>query len=223
MTRLRLSAGGWLGLVVSLVASATVESSESSAALTGAPLVRALEGGGYNIYFRHAATDWTQSDDVRQAGDWISCDPSRIRQLSAQGRRSARRVGAAVRALGIPIGRVLASPYCRTLDTARLMGFAGVETSDDVMNLRVSDYFGGSEAIARRTRARLAVQPLPGTNTLLVAHGNVVRLATGVYPAEGEATVFQPIGDAGFVYIGRLLPEEWTRLAQEFAENTTAR
>ena len=217
MKTLRRSAGGWLAAVILLFVSTNLASSESGAALSGAPLVRALKSGGYNIYFRHVATDWAQSDDVREAGDWISCDPSRIRQLSAEGRRTATQVGVAVRALGIPIGRVLASPYCRTLETARLMGLGEVETTTDVMNLRVADYFGGREAIARRARARLAVPPTSGTNTVVVAHGNVARLATGVYPAEGEGAVFQPLGGARFEYIGRLLPGEWVRLAEELA------
>ena len=57
--------------------------------LAGQALVDALRGGGYNIYFRHAATDWSQTDRVAAAGDWESCDPARMRQLSAEGRRVA--------------------------------------------------------------------------------------------------------------------------------------
>jgi broad specificity phosphatase PhoE len=217
MTTFRLSAIAWLGLLVSVLACETAESTEPAATLSGAALVRALQVGGYNIYFRHAATDWSQHDDVRRAGDWASCDPSRIRQLSAEGRDTARAVGAAMRALAIPVGHVLASPYCRTVETAQLMALGPVETTTDIMNLRVAEYFGGREAIAERARARLAIAPTPGTNTVLVAHGNVARLATDVYPGEGEGAIFRPLGDGRFEHVGSLLPGEWTRLAEELS------
>ena len=89
--------------------------------LSGKALVTALRKGGYNIYFRHAETDWSQNDHVAAAGDWTSCDPARIRQLAPEGRRNARRIGEAMRALRIPVGRVLSSEYCRAAETARLM------------------------------------------------------------------------------------------------------
>jgi broad specificity phosphatase PhoE len=193
----------------------TIAPAQDAEPLAGEALVRALQGGGYNVYFRHAATDWSQDDQVRVAGDWTSCDPSRIRQLSAEGRRTAREVGKAIRALGIPIGRVIASPYCRTVETARLMGLGPVETTTDVVNLRVAEFFGGRQAITRRARMRLAVKPAPGTNTVVIAHGNVAREATDVYPGEGEGVVFRPGGNGNFIFIGRLTPEQWARLAEE--------
>jgi hypothetical protein len=90
------------------------------------------------------------------------------------------------------------------------------------MNLRVADYFGGREAIAERARARLSVAPMPGTNTVLVAHGNVARLATRVYPGEGEGAIFRPLGGRGFAYVGSLLPGEWSRLAEELSGDTAS-
>jgi hypothetical protein len=51
--------------------------------LSDIDLVQTLREGGFNIYFRHAATDWSQSDKVGAKDDWLSCDSSRMRQLSA--------------------------------------------------------------------------------------------------------------------------------------------
>jgi broad specificity phosphatase PhoE len=189
---------------------------QNGARLSGEPLVRALRQGGYNIYFRHAATDWSQSDHVREAGDWTSCDPARIRQLSDQGRKTARAVGDAIRALSIPVGRVLASPYCRTVETATLMNLGNVETTIDVMNMRVAEYFGGRSAIVKTARARFATPPASGTNTVIVAHGNVARDSTPVYPGEAEGVVFRPDGNGDFSVVARVSPQEWTRLANEF-------
>lgn len=207
----------WLVLLALLVSFPAGAPAQDTVLLSGEALIQALRGGGYNVYFRHAATDWSQSDDVRAEGDWVSCDASRIRQLSDGGRLTSREVGEAIRALGIPVGRVLASPYCRTVETARLMALGPVETTTDIMNLRVASYFGGRAAIARRARARLAVPPAQGTNTVLVAHGNVAREATEVYPGEGEGLVFRPDGSGGFVFVGRLAPDQWVGLAEALA------
>ncbi|HSS66062.1 MAG TPA: histidine phosphatase family protein [Gammaproteobacteria bacterium] len=206
-------------LVFTLLLIAAAASADEADRLSGEPLVRALRQGGYNIYFRHAATDWSQSDQVRDAGDWTSCDPERIRQLSDEGRETARAVGDAIRELGIPVGKVLASPYCRTVETARLMDLGQVEKTNDVMNMRVAEYFGGRAAVVKTARARLAKQPVRGTNTVIVAHGNVARDSTPVYPGEAEGVVFRPDGRGGFTYVARVSPREWSRLAKELVEH----
>ena len=185
------------------------------AGIEGQALVDALRRGGYQIYFRHAATDWSQYDQVSKAGDWTSCDPDKIRQLSESGRQTAAAIGDALRILDIPIGQVLASPYCRTVETARIMKLGPVTTTTDIMNMRVAQYFGGSSAIAERTRRRLSTLPRPAANTVLVAHGNVLITATEFYPQEAEAIVFRPQGNGTFVFVGRILPQEWTQLAAE--------
>lgn len=187
---------------------------DSPAELLEAPLIEELRAGGYNLYFRHTATDWSRHDQVREAGDWTSCDPSRMRQLSQEGQAAARAIGEAIRALRIPVGKVLSSPYCRTVQTARLMDLGPIETTNDVMNLRVADYFGGRDVIVAAARARLATPPDAGTNTVIVAHGNVAREATPVYPGEGEGVVFEPDGQGGFRYVGRLAPSDWARLTE---------
>ena len=63
----------------------------------GGPIIDNLRDGGYNLYFRHVATDWSQSDDLQREGDWLSCDPARMRQLSAAGRADAIAIGHALR------------------------------------------------------------------------------------------------------------------------------
>ena len=191
---------------------------QTTTELEGSVLVEALRKGGYNIYFRHAATDWSQNDQVSKAGDWTSCDPGRMRQLSETGRKTAGTVGEAIRALQIPIGQVLASPYCRTVETARNMKLGPVETTTDIMNLRVAEYFGGTPAIAAHTHRRLSMAPQPDTNTVLVAHGNVLVTATDVYPQEAEAIVFRPEGNGTWTFVARISPQEWTRLAAEYGD-----
>lgn len=180
----------------------------------GQALIGALQQGGYNLYFRHEATDWSQQDLVHQKDDWLSCDGSRIRQLSEQGRQSAERTGQAMRNLNIPVSEVLASPYCRAMETARKLGLGDVKPSNDVINLRVSDYFGGREAVIATARELLSRRPAAGSNRVIVAHGNVAREATPVYPGEGEMVIFKPEGKGQFTFVGRITPEKLVELSK---------
>ena len=206
-----------LMLLICVAAAAQERAPSSSEAL-----VSLLREGGHTIYFRHAATVWSQGDEIDEPEDWASCDPNRVRQLSEEGRSTARAVGDAMRALGIPIGRVLASPYCRTVETAKLMDVGSVESTTDVINMRVASYFGGRDAVTRRARALLATAPRPGRNTVVVSHGNVAIAATGVHPAEGEGLVLHPDGRGGFDVVGRLTPEQWQALARSQSTDGTA-
>jgi hypothetical protein len=93
------------------------------------------------------------------------------------------------------------------------MNIGAVESTTDVVNLRVAEYFGGRSAIIRTARALLASKPASGTNTVIVAHGNVAREATPVYPDEGEAVVFEADSKGGFQLTGTLSAQDWQRLA----------
>jgi phosphohistidine phosphatase SixA len=207
----------WPRAAASLVALALSAGYGAAAAeeFAGPALVEALRGGGYTIYFRHAATDWRNSDRVEQAGDWTSCDPARMRQLSEAGRETARRIGDAMRALEIPVGRVLSSEYCRAAETARLMNLGRVETTRDVMNMRAAAFVGGREAVIRRAQAVFSRTPPPGSNVVVVGHGNLMRAATEAYAAEGGSGIYAatPGSDRGFQLIARLSPDDWTNLA----------
>ena len=216
MSRLKQAAGSvshyLAGLLFAMLLPALNPASATTPViLTDVALIEALRAGGYNLYFRHVATDWSQSDNVRESGDWLNCDPSRMRQLSDAGRADAVAIGNAMRSLKIPVGAVLASPYCRTMETARLMEIGSVQASTKVMNLRASDYFGGRSAIVDKARRLLSTPPQAGHNRVIVAHGNVAREATPAYPSEGEGLVFKPEIDGRFTLIGRVKLSDWAR------------
>jgi len=199
-------------LLACLLAAGPLLAADSQ--LTDMALVKALRAGGFNIYFRHVSTDWSQSDDVREADDWRSCDPLRMRQLSPAGRATARAIGEAMRQLDIPVAEVLASPYCRTVETAELMGLGKVIESIQVMNMRSADYVGGRASVVASAQALLASAPGAAVNRVIVAHGNVAREATPAYPGEGEALVFEPDAAGGFVLRGRIAVGDWARLVK---------
>lgn len=188
------------------------------AAADDAALVAALRAGGHVLYFRHSATDWAQNDQVRQAGDWQSCDGARMRQLSDAGRMTAQLIGLALRTLAIPVGEVLSSEYCRAAETARLMGLGDVRTTTEIMNLRAQEYVGGHDAAVKNARTLLARPPAPATNRIMVGHGNLMRAATGQYTDEAGAVVVRPDpgSDLGFAFVALVTPQDWLRLAEEF-------
>jgi phosphohistidine phosphatase SixA len=142
-------------------------------------------------------------------GDLSDC--SRQRNLSLEGRREARAIGRAMRRLDIRIGRVLASPFCRTRDTARL----AVGKVTPTRALLSTDQLSGPAADRQRQAVRrlLATEPRPGTDTLLVSHESVIDAATGVNVEEGEALVVRPRTDgSGFKVTGRLRAADWREL-----------
>ena len=67
------------------------------------------------VYFRHAATNANQVDADKL--DFARCETQR--NLSGDGRRMARDIGVAFKALGIRVDKVVSSPYCWTVETAQ--------------------------------------------------------------------------------------------------------
>src|SRR5258706_9621035 len=121
-----------IALLFAAIALSALGQERSSApdprhALEGAALVTALRAGGLTLYVRHGATDLSQSD--RQGDRYEDC--SKQRNLTDAGRTQAVAIGAAIRALGLPVGEVLASPFCRTMETARL-AFGRAELASEV-------------------------------------------------------------------------------------------
>ncbi len=123
------------------------------------------------------------------------------RNLTDEGRKDARRLGEAFRARGIPVDRVLASPWCRCLETARL-AFGAAESWQPLSNL-----YGRPEARdeqARQLRPRLGGHRAAG-NLVLVTHGSTIAAVTGINPDTAEMVVLTPPGGERFVIAGRLV------------------
>jgi broad specificity phosphatase PhoE len=183
------------------------QSEATTERVSGAPVER-LRRGGYAIALRHAATDPTATD---MTGDLRDC--SRQRNLNAAGRRQARAIGRAFRELDIPVGRVLASPFCRTRDTARL-AFDRVRPSRALLS---ADFVLGDATARQRAGLRrlLATPPREGTNTVLVSHEAAIDAATGVAVAEGESVIVAPRrGGRPFGVVSTVEADAWERAAR---------
>jgi phosphohistidine phosphatase SixA len=172
-------------------------------ALVALPAARAdeavwglLRTGGQVVLLRHAITTPGVGDP-----DGMRLDDCRSqRNLTDAGRAHARRIGEAVQARGVPIDRVLSSPWCRCLETARL-AFGRAETWDAIGNL-----YGRPENRTDQVRQMRALvgERRSGGNLVLVTHGSTVAALTGVNPDTGEMVVLTPQGQGRFAVAGRL-------------------
>jgi len=204
MRILRISLCGWFALLASGV-SAQQPSSEPVNGLRGSALVSALRAGGFVLYFRHASTDFGQSDESMTSFE----DCSGQRNLTDKGRSEAHAIGAAIHELRIPVARVLASPFCRTVETA-MLAFGKAEKT---LGLRGWPASSADPDRYAALRGYLAAAPIAGTNTVLVGHGNPFRAVAGPpHLAEGEAAVIRPLGGERFEVAARIRVQDWAEL-----------
>ena len=183
----------WRGLaVIALVAGWLAP----AAAPASEDLWGLLSRGGHVVLIRHAITAPGVGDPPGMRLD----DCATQRNLSDQGRVDARRVGETFRARAIPVDRVLSSPWCRCLDTARL-AFGRAEPWEALGNL-----FGRSDRQAGQLEQMRPVvgEPRTGSNLVLVSHGSTIHALTGINPAPAEMVVVTPAGAGRFAVTGRL-------------------
>ena len=168
-------------------------------------VLKQLREGGYILYMRHASTDFSKNDSNMRS--YEDCDSQR--NLTDKGRDEARAIGAHVKRLGIPIGAVLASPFCRTMETARL-AFGKAQATQEVRGGPVRPDDPARYAPLKKI---LSSEVPKGQNTVISSHGNPFHAVAGPpYLAEGEIAVVQPEGGGRFTVVARIRPEDWPGL-----------
>jgi phosphohistidine phosphatase SixA len=186
---------------------------EASAQLADKELVTALQKGGYVMYMRHPKTHPDQADTDPLNFDNVKAQ----RHLTDEGRKDAQDVGKTLKALSIPVDRVISSKFYRAHEAAKLLGVGEVTISPDVTE--------GGQVVSpnennRRTKALrnlLATAPAAGKNTIIVAHKpNIVDAAGKDFLdiGEGEVAIFQPLGDGKFKPVARVTVARWSQLAK---------
>ena len=121
------------------------------------------------------------------------------RNLDELGRAQARAVGEAFRQHGVQVDKILSSPLCRCLETARLMALGPVES---VLAVASSDR---SPEGLPALKQMVANWRGPGT-LVLVTHAFTVKSLVGIMPEQAETVVVRPKpGDqAGMDLVGRI-------------------
>lgn len=185
-----------LARVASAMAIALILLALPAAARASEPLWAALKTGGQAILIRHAITTPGVGDPPGMRLD----DCASQRNLTDAGRAHARRVGEAFRARGIVVDRLLTSPWCRCIETARL-AWGPAEVWTPLGNL-----YGRSERQAEQVREMRALvgERRAGGNLVLVSHGSTISALTGVSPDPAEMVIVTPQGGGRFAVAGRL-------------------
>ncbi|TLD46551.1 MAG: hypothetical protein FAZ92_01177 [Accumulibacter sp.] len=181
-------------LILSLVALA----SSWPARADDAPLpLGELAKPGRVLMLRHA-----HAPGVGDPVNLVIGDCSTQRNLDAKGRVQARELGARLRAAGLTKARVLASQWCRALETARLLDLGAVEPLPEL-----NSFFGRQndrQRILGGLRAFLARLPADGPPVILVTHQVVVDAFTGASPPPGGGSIFKLNGTGAPEWLGTI-------------------
>lgn len=121
------------------------------------------------------------------------------RNLDEAGRQQALQIGARLRAAGVT-APVFASEWCRTQETAELLGLGPVQAWP-VLN----SFFANRSAEPAQTAALRAFMAGLDGPAVLVTHQVNITALTGVFPADGEMVVLRR-GPDGYAVAGRLMP-----------------
>jgi phosphohistidine phosphatase SixA len=158
---------------------------------------RALRAGGHVALMRHADAPGGVGDPP---GFRVEACATQ-RNLSDKGRADAEKIGSRLKGEGITFEKILSSPWCRCIDTAKLLNLGMVETEATFGNVVVlkdqrQTLTAGAHTLIARWTAR--------GNLLVVTHGANVQALAGVWLSSGEIVVVKG-GSDRTEPVGRLL------------------
>jgi phosphohistidine phosphatase SixA len=175
---------GWLGML----APAPADEAAASAI---------LRHGGHVALMRHAEAPGGAGDPPGVRLD----DCSTQRNLSAKGRADAWAVGQKLRTEGVAVAMLLSSPWCRCVDTARLLDLGPVEIEPTFGNAFVM----ADQRSALAAGAKAIIARWKGPETLLVVtHGANIQALAGSHTVSGEIVVVAATPDGAIREIGRI-------------------
>ena len=156
----------------------------------------ALKSGGHYALMRHAKAPGKGDPETFRAGDCTT-----QRNLDAEGREQARRIGAALRNAGIVIFKVYASRWCRGMETAELLAVGDFEPLDILNSLEATPE---REREQTRHLTALVSEPIVSPSVLLVTHHDNIVALTRIVTREGDLVVVKPQGRGKFGIVGHI-------------------
>jgi len=142
-------------------------------------------GSAQVVLIHHAPAD--QGSD---GADFRFGDCHTQRNLSDAGRQEAEAMGAKLSEHRFMIQRVLVSPFCRTVETAKLMKLRPIDISAAFQNIKGD----GSDEIsrARLDAARKILDSWHGPGVLVVVtHGSTIKALTGTEPQADKFMIYR--------------------------------
>jgi phosphohistidine phosphatase SixA len=178
------------------VASSAKADATSGVSASDIALWAALRDGGKVAIIRHA-----QVETGADSGDPLVRDAScnKEKNLSDQGRRNAELVGRVFREHGIPIARVMHSPYCRTTETARI----AFSEASPAQLLSLLEVLSAAEAAQQTERLNRLIESHRGKgNLVLVTHEPNINAVSFELMRHLDILVLDPAGTAEFEELG---------------------
>jgi hypothetical protein len=196
----------------------TIGAAEIVGPVQGAALVRALREGGLLLWVRHTERDDRSGTVSPEQAASHDCAAQSV--LTATGRQHAERIGAAMRALNLPIAAVHTARLCRTETTGRLLNVAPVTDDDRLDASSTWVNRGGAAAEQRATLQVLSEQPPAGKDVVLVSSALDIpqpRPAVLRDLGPGETAVFRPGAAGSATLLARIGESAWPTLLQAVA------
>ncbi len=152
-----------------------------SSAEAGTNLWSALRSGGHLVLLRHAS-----APGLGDPEDFTLGDCTTQRNLSADGRSQAFKIGELFKANGIQSAKIFSSQWCRCLETAELLDLGPVKELPALNSF--FSYFRGKGPQTRKLQEWLRQQSLEQPLVLVTHQVNITAL-TDVLPSAGELVV----------------------------------
>ena len=176
---------------VALLAVALVIQSFGSAAFAADEEAWALlKKPGHIVLLRHS----NAPGQVQESNDMDFKNCAIQRNLDADGRAQAGRIGNEFRKRGFKKVRVISSLYCRAMDTAKLMNLGPVTPQPVLNQVFLADIGGMREA---GTKGRVLLKSAGKQLTVFVSHVTNIQSIAGVQLDSGQMAVvhLDPAGE----------------------------
>ena len=170
-----------------------------------------MKKGGYVVVIRHGRTN--ESADTKDASPLDLSNCAGQLMLNEVGKRQAQAIGEAFRKAEVPVGKVIASTYCRAMEMGRL-AFGKAEPSDALL-LEAFVPAPGTPVPppwpqrVEMMKQLIATEPAAGTNTVLITHFPNVKAGLGVQIGFGDAAIVKPDGHGGAAVVASITAKEW--------------
>jgi phosphohistidine phosphatase SixA len=182
-----------MAIIVGLSAGSPRVAADDSA------LWKALRTGESIALVRHAIAPGTGDP-----AEFILGNCETQRNLSAEGRAQASRIGARFRANGLSTARIVSSQWCRCLETASLLDLGPVEELA-VLN----SFYQHAERRDVQTQALTTWLAEQGRREplVLVTHQVNITALTDHYPSSGELLIIRRSEDGEILLVGSIRTE----------------
>jgi broad specificity phosphatase PhoE len=165
--------------------------------------------GGYILYFRHGNRDkWDSviAFDVYETATGSDSPQASFHKavcLSPQGQEEALMIGKIFELAKVPVGTVVASPICRSRQTAQL-AFGRVDVINGGVVHTPATNAANVKAFEKELGQLLATVPMePGKNVVVAAHGNTLENYPDLFASGAGFLKMGLLSETGFYVIAR--------------------